>query len=49
VTNGGRVLCVTTREANLAGAIKAAYKQVKKIKFTNKYYRQDIGKKGLEL
>ena len=49
VTNGGRVLCVTPREANLAGAIKAAYKQVKKIKFTNKYYRQDIGKKGLEL
>lgn len=47
VTNGGRVLCVTTREANLAKAIKAAYSQVKKIKFRNKYYRSDIGQKGL--
>ena len=47
VTNGGRVLCVTTREKDLAGAIKAAYSQVKKIKFRNKYYRHDIGRKGL--
>lgn len=47
VTNGGRVLCVTTRAKSLAGAIEAAYCQVKKIKFKNKYYRTDIGQKGL--
>lgn len=47
VTNGGRVLCVTTRAVSLGGAIKAAYSQVKKIKFRNKYYRSDIGQKGL--
>jgi len=47
VTNGGRVLCVTVRGKTLKEAIKLTYQQVKKIKFTGKYYRQDIGQKGL--
>lgn len=47
ITNGGRVLGVTSRASTLKQAIKKAYLQVKKIKFKNKYYRTDIGVKGL--
>ncbi|MBU1500016.1 phosphoribosylamine--glycine ligase [Patescibacteria group bacterium] len=47
VTSGGRVLCVTAKNKTLKKAIKSAYQQVKKIKFKNKYYRRDIGRKGL--
>lgn len=48
VTNGGRVLCVTSRATDLKSAIKMAYRQAGKIKFKNKYFRHDIGKKGLD-
>lgn len=47
MTSGGRVVCVTAKAKTLRMAIKAAYKQVTKIKFTNKYFRHDIGQKGL--
>ncbi|MDZ7586351.1 MAG: phosphoribosylamine--glycine ligase [Patescibacteria group bacterium] len=47
VTNGGRVLGVTSREKDLKTAIKTAYREVDKIMFKNKYFRTDIGKKGL--
>lgn len=47
VTVGGRVLGVTSRAPTLKQAIKKAYLQVKKINFKNKYYRTDIGAKGL--
>lgn len=47
VTNSGRVLGVTSRGKTLKQAIKKAYLQAKKIKFKNKYYRTDIGVKGL--
>jgi len=46
VTNGGRVLGITSRALTLERAIKKAYLQVKKIKFKNRYYRTDIGVKG---
>jgi len=47
ITNGGRVLGITSRALTLKKAIKKAYLQAEKIKFKNKYYRSDIGAKGL--
>jgi phosphoribosylamine--glycine ligase len=44
VTNGGRVLGVVAKGADLIEARANAYKAVKEVKFDNKYYRTDIGK-----
>ncbi|MBJ04931.1 MAG: phosphoribosylamine--glycine ligase [Flavobacteriales bacterium] len=44
VTNGGRVLAITSLNDKHEEAIKIGYKNVKKIKFKDCYYRQDIGK-----
>lgn len=44
VTNGGRVLGVTAKGANLKEARANAYKATKWIDFDNKYMRHDIGK-----
>ena len=44
VTNGGRVLGVTAKGADLKEARKKAYEAVKYINFENKYMRTDIGK-----
>ncbi len=47
ITNGGRVLGVTSRAQTVKQAVEKVYLQVKKINFKNKYYRTDIGAKGL--
>jgi len=47
LTNGGRVLGVTALGETLDQAISEAYYFVEKIRWPNKYYRKDIGKKGL--
>jgi phosphoribosylamine--glycine ligase len=47
LTNGGRVLGVTALGATLESAISNAYLAVQKIQWSSKYYRSDIGKKGL--
>lgn len=48
VSSGGRVLNVTgISEKNLSEAIDIAYRNCELINFRNKYYRKDIGKKGL--
>lgn len=47
LTNGGRVLGVTERGADISEAIKKAYDSVEKVHFDNAYYRKDIGKKAL--
>ena len=47
LTNGGRVLGVTAIGDTLESAISNAYHVVEEITWTNKYYRTDIGKKGL--
>ncbi len=47
-TSGGRVLGVTGRGDNLKNAINNAYEAAYKIKFDNRYFRKDIGAKGLE-
>lgn len=44
VTNGGRVLGVTAKGADLREARKNAYEAINWVNFENKYYRHDIGK-----
>lgn len=46
-TNGGRVLGVTALGDTLKSAISNAYLRVEKISWKSRYYRTDIGKKGL--
>ena len=47
LTNGGRVLGVTALGDTLDSAISNAYSRIEKISWQNKYFRKDIGKKGL--
>ncbi len=47
LTNGGRVLGVTALGNNLESAIANAYLEVDKISWPHKFFRKDIGKKGL--
>jgi phosphoribosylamine--glycine ligase len=47
LSNGGRVLGVTALGDTLESAISNAYKAAEKISWPHKYYRTDIGKKGL--
>ncbi|MCX7735864.1 MAG: phosphoribosylamine--glycine ligase [Candidatus Kapabacteria bacterium] len=48
VNSGGRVLGVTALGESLKQAIEKAYEYVELISFKNKYYRKDIGLKGLK-
>ena len=48
VTNGGMVLGVTAMGETIAGAKRAAYKAVDKIKFDGAYYRRDIADKAMK-
>jgi len=48
VNNGGRVLCATALADTLKQAIDTAYQMTACISFSNRYYRKDIGQKGLE-
>lgn len=43
VTNGGRVLCVTTVADSIAAARSKVYQEIDKISFTGARYRKDIG------
>ncbi len=49
VTSGGRVLGVTAVAQNLQEALEKAYKTASFIQYKNVYYRQDIGKKALDM
>jgi phosphoribosylamine--glycine ligase len=48
VTNGGRVLGVTSLGNTVSEAIKNSYRGVSKISWENVYYRKDIGKEGVK-
>jgi len=47
LTNGGRVLSLTALGNDLQDAQGKVYKEIKKVSFTNSYYRTDIAKKGI--
>lgn len=48
VTNGGRVLGVTAKDATIKGAIDKAYAAVEKIHFDHMQFRRDIGARALQ-
>lgn len=48
VTNGGRVMVISTLADTLAAALKAAYQAADMIEFDGKHLRRDIGRKALE-
>ena len=43
LSNGGRVLTVTSVDENISKALKSSYANLKKIHFEGCYYRKDIG------
>lgn len=47
VTNGGRIMGVTALADDLRGSIDRAYEAVDRIRFDKRYFRGDIGEKGL--
>ena len=48
VTSGGRVLGVTAAADSLPEAVRRAYELAEGIRFENRYFRRDIGRKAME-
>ena len=44
VTNGGRVIAITSYGKNIETSLKVCYSNIEKVKFENMQYRRDIGK-----
>ena len=47
LTNGGRVLCITSKAEELDKAIDLAYTAVGKINWQGSFYRSDIGQRKI--
>ena len=47
LTDGGRVMGITATGRDLKQAIRRVYRAAQKVRFEGKYYRKDIGFKGL--
>ena len=47
ITDGGRVLCVTAKAADIQAAVAKAYSAVDQIAFDNAYCRRDIAYRAL--
>ena len=43
LTNGGRVLAVTSYGEDIFRALEESYRNIEKINFENSFYRKDIG------
>ena len=43
ITNGGRVLAVTSYGENHKSALKQSYREIQKLNFEGMYFRGDIG------
>ncbi|WP_315824365.1 phosphoribosylglycinamide synthetase C domain-containing protein [Paraflavitalea speifideaquila] len=43
LTSGGRVLCVTSFDHTISGAVNKSKKVLQQISFEDMYYRKDIG------
>ena len=43
VTNGGRVIAVSSYGKDKAGALQKSFEEAQKLQFTDKYFRRDIG------
>jgi len=43
VTNGGRVLAITSLDEDFRGALKKSYQSIEELSFDRMYYRTDIG------
>jgi phosphoribosylamine--glycine ligase len=48
ITNGGRVIAVTSLDSDMNHALKKSFENAEKIQFEGKYYRKDIGKDLLQ-
>ena len=48
VSNGGRVIAVTSYGTNFQEAIKKSYQSIAKLQFDKMYYRKDIGQRVLK-
>jgi len=48
ITNGGRVIAVTSLDSDISQALQKSFENAEKIQFEGKYYRKDIGKDLLQ-
>lgn len=48
VSNGGRILSITSRDNTLEKAVNRVYNNIKEVNIENVFYRNDIAKKGIK-